>query len=713
MSKLTKLITLSSLLLGVSTASATVTSTGVDSTAGPNWRTAAALETDNEYGTAGYVVFGLNEVDSVYTQPFDVSDTNAANSYNLPAGISVSTVDTTIAMWSGNGNFGTMEDPGDGNALTSAPVLANSSGTRQFTITRAASERFSITIMVASGDGENTGYTVAVDDGSGSASSDYTHVANGLAYHVFDVSDGNSDILINLTSTPQNRSLVGIAFDIDTVDLSNPSDLNSNGIGDSWEEFYFGGIGIVDPAADEETDGLTNLEEWQNLTHPKFADSDSDGLEDGEEVKTHSTSPIDNDTDDDGYDDKFEVDNLASGFDPLVDDSDEDPDNDGLDNAAELVNSTDAIDPDSDDDTIDDGDEVGGNVNPYNGGILGVAPGDPTDPNNPDSDGDDINDFAEIDIANGFVTDPNNADTDGDQISDNAEISNGSDPTDSGSIPFSTVTSVGVDSTAGPNWRTSAQFETDQEYGTAGYVIFGLNEADAVYDANFDVSDANLLNAYSLPAGISVSTVDTNIGMWSGNAANFGEIEDPGNGNAITNAPVLANSTGTRQFTVTRAASAPFRITVMMASGDDQSTEYTVTIADGSGSASSNYAHVANGLAYHVFDISAGNSDVLIDIASNPENRSLMGIAFDTKNGGLRVTDISVATNGDVSLTWNSRSSLGTTYAVFSTDDLSLPLEDWPEIDDGIDTGGDSTTFVIPSALLADADKLFFFVRKN
>ena len=712
MSQLTKVITVSTLLFSM--AGATVTSIGVDSTAGPNWRTSAQLETDNEYGTAGYVIFGLNEADAVYNPDFDVSDANLLNAYNLPAGISVSTVDTTIAMWSGNAaNFGEIEDPGNGNAITNAPVLANSAGTKQFTVTRAASESLRITVMMASGDDQSTEYTVAIDDGSGSVSSNYAHLTNGLAYHVFDVVNSSSDVLIKITSTPENRSLVGIAFDINTVDLSNPSDLNSNGIGDSWEEFYFGGIGIVDPAADEETDGLTNLEEWQNLTNPKFADSDSDGLEDGEEVKTHSTSPIDNDTDDDGYDDKFEVDNLASGFDPLVDDSDEDPDNDGLDNAAELVNSTDAIDPDSDDDTIDDGDEVGGNVNPYNGGILGVAPGDPTDPNNPDSDGDDINDFAEIDIANGFVTDPNNADTDGDQISDNAEISNGSDPTDSGSIPFSTVTSVGVDSTAGPNWRTSAQFETDQEYGTAGYVIFGLNEADAVYDANFDVSDANLLNAYSLPAGISVSTVDTNIGMWSGNAANFGEIEDPGNGNAITNAPVLANSTGTRQFTVTRAASAPFRITVMMASGDDQSTEYTVTIADGSGSASSNYAHVANGLAYHVFDISAGNSDVLIDIASNPENRSLMGIAFDTKNGGLRVTDISVATNGDVSLTWNSRSSLGTTYAVFSTDDLSLPLEDWPEIDDGIDTGGDSTTFVIPSALLADADKLFFFVRKN
>jgi hypothetical protein len=316
MSKLTKLITLSSLLLGVSTASATVTSTGVDSTAGPNWRTAAALETDNEYGTAGYVVFGLNEADSVYTQPFDVSDTNAANSYNLPAGISISTVDTNIGMWSGNGNFGTMEDPGDGNALTSAPVLANSSGTRQFTITRAASERFSITIMVASGDGENTGYTVAVDDGSGSASSDYTHVANGLAYHVFDVSDGNSDILINLTSTPQNRSLMGIAFDTEAIDLTDPGDLNSNGIGDNWESFYFGGVGIVDPGADEEPDGLTNLEEWQNLTHPKVADSDSDGLNDGEEVDNangYVTDPNNSDTDGDGVHDDAEI---SNGSDP-------------------------------------------------------------------------------------------------------------------------------------------------------------------------------------------------------------------------------------------------------------------------------------------------------------------------------------------------------------------------------------------------------------
>jgi hypothetical protein len=191
------------------------------------------------------------------------------------------------------------------------------------------------------------------------------------------------------------------------------------------------------------------------------------------------------------------------------------------------------------------------------------------------------------------------------------------------------VTVVGVDSTAGANWRTAANLETDNEYGTAGYVVFGLNEADAVYTQPFDVSSTNTVNAYNLPAGISVSTIDTNIGMWSGNNANFGEIEDPGNGNAITNSPVLANSSGTKQFTLSRGFSTGYRLTMLTASGDNQGTEFTLTVDDGSGAMVSNYDHLANGLAYHVYDISAGTSDIVIDIASTPENRSLTGIAFD------------------------------------------------------------------------------------
>ena len=38
------------------------------------------------------------------------------------------------------------------------------------------------------------------------------------------------------------------------------------------------------------------------------------------------------------------------------------------------------------------------------------------------------------------------------------------------------VTAIGVDSTTRANWRTGADLEGDQEYGTSGYVIFGMGE---------------------------------------------------------------------------------------------------------------------------------------------------------------------------------------------------------------------------------------------
>ncbi|MCX6873031.1 MAG: autotransporter-associated beta strand repeat-containing protein [Verrucomicrobia bacterium] len=199
---------------------ATVTAVGVDATAGANWRTAAALEADGQYGTLGYVVFGLNAANNVYSQPYylngGTSNAGVANTNNLvslPAGIGITSADSNIGMWSGNGNFGTMQDPASGNALTAAPVLANSNGPKQFTITRATSTGYRITLMTASGDGEMTTYSPTVNDGSGAVGTSHKHTANGLAYHVFQISEGTSNIVINVDSTAQNRSLTGIAFD--------------------------------------------------------------------------------------------------------------------------------------------------------------------------------------------------------------------------------------------------------------------------------------------------------------------------------------------------------------------------------------------------------------------------------------------------------------------------------------------------------------------
>ena len=194
-------------------ASASVTLAGVDSTAGANWRTGATLETDAQYGTAGYVVFGLNQADNIYTQPYDVSSANTLNAYSLPAGITISTADTNIGMWSGNGNFGLMQDPVGGSA-TSAPVLANSAGPKTWTINRASAAGYRLTFLTASGDSEGTRYDLTLDDGSGAQASGFTHLVNGLVYHVFDVSAGTTPIVLNVaTPTGGNRQISGIAFD--------------------------------------------------------------------------------------------------------------------------------------------------------------------------------------------------------------------------------------------------------------------------------------------------------------------------------------------------------------------------------------------------------------------------------------------------------------------------------------------------------------------
>jgi autotransporter-associated beta strand protein len=193
---------------------ATVSSVGVDSTTGPNWRTAANItyQADGQYGTSGYVVYGLNAANGVYTQPYNATAGNSNNLFSLPAGITVVTADTNIGMWSGNGNFGNIEDPGNGNAITVTPLLANSAGPKRFTISRSHVTPMRLTLMTASGDGAGANYSPSVDDGSGAVSTAHTHTANGVVYHVFDISSGFTDIVINITSSP-NWSLTGMAFD--------------------------------------------------------------------------------------------------------------------------------------------------------------------------------------------------------------------------------------------------------------------------------------------------------------------------------------------------------------------------------------------------------------------------------------------------------------------------------------------------------------------
>ena len=76
--------------------------------------------------------------------------------------------------------------------------------------------------------------------------------------------------------------------------------------------------GVLDTYEDIDADGLSAMDEIKYKTNPFDADSDADGLLDGDEVYKHNTRPYDKDTDKDGVNDGKEVE-LATN--PLVPES--------------------------------------------------------------------------------------------------------------------------------------------------------------------------------------------------------------------------------------------------------------------------------------------------------------------------------------------------------------------------------------------------------
>ena len=112
-------------------------------------------------------------------------------------------------------------------------------------------------------------------------------------------------------------------------------------------------------------------------TDPLNADTDHDGISDGDEVVL-GTDPREPDTDGDGMDDGWEH---SHGFDPTVDNSTDadpdndfgaDPDGDGLANGTECQVGTDPGAADTDGDGVADGTETAQNSDPTDAGDGGV-----------------------------------------------------------------------------------------------------------------------------------------------------------------------------------------------------------------------------------------------------------------------------------------------------------------------------------------------------
>jgi len=167
--------------------------------------------------------------------------------------------------------------------------------------------------------------------------------------------------------------------------------------------FYFGNK----DDEDEDHDGLTFGEERKYGTNPYNADSDGDGLKDGDEILRYNTDPLKADSDGDGLNDGSEV----NWFHTMPNRTD--TDGDGLNDGLEVLKyDTDPLKPDSDGDGLSDGDEV----SKYG-----------TNPMKADTDGDGLNDGDEI---TRYRTDPRNPDTDGGGVDDGTEVRRGTNPLD-------------------------------------------------------------------------------------------------------------------------------------------------------------------------------------------------------------------------------------------------------------------------------------------
>lgn len=200
----------------------------------------------------------------------------------------------------------------------------------------------------------------------------------------------------------------------------NPTNPDTDGdiAWDGWEVNWGYNPLVNDAALDDDSDLLNTTMEFLYGTNPFDADTDNDGLIDGDEVFTYGTDPTKWDTDGDLIDDKFELEN---GLDPLDKaDGQADRDSDGLTNFEEYLWGTDLDDPDTDGDGLPDMWEVYYNTNPL----------DPTDVDD-DNDKDGLTNYEEY----LYGTYPNDPDSDNDGFIDSVEIEEGTDPLDPNDYP--------------------------------------------------------------------------------------------------------------------------------------------------------------------------------------------------------------------------------------------------------------------------------------
>jgi len=257
---------------------------------------------------------------------------------------------------------------------------------------------------------------------------------------------------------------------LDGYEYSNNLNLNGNDAGNDYD-----------------SDGLTNLQEFQLNSAANNTDSDGDNITDGEEVYTYYTNPANSDTDNDGLMDKLEI--FIYCTNPNNGDTDGDSVLDGLE---ALILHSNVTNPDSDYDLMPDGYEYANNLN------LTL------DDTGTDLDGDGLPNLLECQLGSSAST----TDSDGDGMPDLFELQNGlnlilndarADPDGDGLfnlLEYQVGASVNVSDSDDDGVNDGAEYyiystnsivsDTDQDGLTDYAELFSYHTEPLVYDTDGD-----------------------------------------------------------------------------------------------------------------------------------------------------------------------------------------------------------------------------------